>query len=373
VDFQHETLSVRQGVERAQCDGSRQASTSNALRIDGEFLRPTVPVFTAIDGLCAATVHLKLEGFNAAGSVKLKTALQLIDDLETRHRIRPGTQIVESSSGNLGVALAMVCANRGYRFTCVTDPNTSRQAIRAMQAVGARVVRVDRRDAQGGYLATRIAWIREQVARDPQCIWVNQYANPANWRAHFRWTAPEIFSAYPDVDHLFVGAGTTGTLMGCLHYVRAHRLRTRVIAVDAVGSVTFGGPPGPRFIPGLGTSCRPPLSELSDSEPPDAIVHVLESDTLRMCHTLARRGLLAGGSTGSVLHAVQASTSDIAASDTVVAIAPDMGDKYLDTLYDGEWAAACFGDMSGMAGVSGVSDVCGTTSASIETVAPSLS
>ncbi|VVD99566.1 2,3-diaminopropionate biosynthesis protein SbnA [Pandoraea commovens] len=376
MDFQHEALSVRQDVERAPCERSRHAGASTALRIDGEFLRPTVPVFTTIEGLCAAAVHLKLEGFNAAGSVKLKTALQLIEDLEIAHPIRPDTQIVESSSGNLGVALAMVCANRGYRFTCVTDPNTSRQAIRAMQAVGARVVRVDRRDAQGGYLATRIAWIREQVARDPRCIWVNQYANPANWRAHFRWTAPEIFSAYPDVDHLFIGAGTTGTLMGCLHYVRAHRLRTRVVAVDAVGSVTFGGPPGPRFIPGLGTSCKPPLSELSDSEPPDAIVHVCESDTLRMCHTLARRGLLAGGSTGSVLHAVQASTADIAASDTVVAIAPDMGDKYLDTLYDGDWAAACFGDTSGISGVSGapdISDVSGTTAASIEIVAPSLS
>lgn len=367
MGYQHETLAelpeLAEPPQRtlAGSDGSHDA---HPLRVNGEFLRPTVPVFTAINGLCAAAVHLKLEGLNAAGSIKLKTALQLIDDLETSGRIGAGTQIVESSSGNLGVALALVCANRGYRFTCVTDPNTSRHAIRAMQAAGARVVRVDRRDAQGGYLATRIAWIREQVAHNPRWIWVNQYANPSNWRAHFRWTAPEIFSAYPNVDHLFVGAGTTGTLMGCLRYVRAHRLRTRVIAVDAVGSVTFGGPPGLRRIPGLGTSCRPPLCELPDAESPDTIVHVPEADTIRMCHALAEHGLLTGGSTGSVLRAVQISSADIVASDTVVAIAPDMGDKYLDTLYDADWAAVTTDDPPGSR--RGASPL-------VETVCPSLS
>ncbi|QBC30452.1 2,3-diaminopropionate biosynthesis protein SbnA [Pandoraea sp. XY-2] len=357
---QHETWAASPQVEPAQRETTRDRQR---LRVDGAFLRPTSPVFTAIDGLCRATVHLKLEGLNAAGSIKLKPALQLIEDLEVAGRVDVNTRIVESSSGNLGMALAMVCANRGYPFTCVTDPNTSRHAIRAMQAAGAHVVRVERRDAQGGYLGTRIAWIREQVARNPRWVWVNQYANPGNWRAHYRWTAPEIFAAYRNVDHLFVGAGTTGTLMGCLRYVRAHRLPTRVIAVDAVGSVTFGGPPGPRRIPGLGTSCRPALSEASQAEPPDAIVYVDEAETLRMCHTLAARGLLAGGSTGSVLRAVQMSSGEIAANDTVVAVAPDMGDKYLDTLYDPDWAATCIDGRP--------SSPCGT-SPLVDTVGPSL-
>lgn len=357
MGYQHETLALPPQV-------GPEASDDLSLRVGGAFLQPTAPVFATVDGLCPATIHLKLEGLNPAGSIKLKTALQLIEDLEATGRIQANAQIVESSSGNLGVALAMVCANRGYRFTCVTDPNTSRHAIRAMQAAGARVVRVERRDAQGGYLGTRIAWIREQVARDARWVWVNQYANPSNWRAHYRWTAPEIFAAHPDVDHLFIGAGTTGTLMGCLRYVRVHRLTTRVIAVDAVGSVTFGGPSGPRRIPGLGTSCRPPLCEPPHAEPPDVIVYVPESETLRMCHRLAARGLLVGGSTGSVLRAVQMSAEDIAANDTVVAIAPDMGDKYLDTLYDPDWAAACADDLSG---------VLRGASHTVDTVSPSLS
>ncbi len=341
MGYEHETLAV---PRQAGPGESENMHDGPPLRVGGTFLQPTAPVFTAIDGLCSATVHLKLEGLNPAGSIKLKTALQLIEDLEAAGRICTNTQIVESSSGNLGVALAMVCANRGYRFTCVTDPNTPRQAVRAMQAAGAQVVRVERRDAQGGYLGTRIAWIQAQVAHDERWVWVNQYANPGNWRAHYRWTAPEIFAAYPDAGHLFIGAGTTGTLIGCLRYVRAHRLPTRVIAVDAVGSVTFGGPPGPRRIPGLGTSHRPPLCELLDVESLDAIVHIPEAETLRMCHRLAARGLLAGGSTGSVLRAVQRSSADISANDTVVAIAPDMGDKYLDTLYDSDWAAVWAGD-----------------------------
>lgn len=333
MGFPHETLVVSAG-----CDPSQDGA---ALHVDGAFLRPSLPAFAAIEGLCPATVHLKLEGLNPAGSIKLKTALQLIEELESTDRLRPDTRIVESSSGNLGVALALVCANRGYRFTCVTDPNTSRHAIAAMRATGAHIVRVTHRDAQGGYLGTRIAWIRERVARDSRWVWLNQYANPGNWRAHHRWTAPEIFAAYPYVDHLFVGAGTTGTLLGCLRYVRKHCMPTRVIAVDALGSVTFGGPPGPRRIPGLGTSCRPALCEAPNTEVPDDIVYVPEPDTLRMCHSLARQGLLAGGSTGSVLCGVQMASASIARDATVVAIAPDMGDKYLDTIYDPDWTTSC--------------------------------
>ncbi|WP_157125666.1 2,3-diaminopropionate biosynthesis protein SbnA [Pandoraea norimbergensis] len=348
VGHPHETLSGQMANETA------------ALRVADAFLRPATPVFTDIHGLCAATVRLKLEGLNAAGSIKLKPALQLIEDLEAKGRIRDDTQLIESSSGNLGVALAMVCANRGYRFTCVTDPNTSQHAVRTMQALGARVVRVDRRDAQGGFLATRIAWIREQVAGDDRWLWVNQYANPSNWRAHYRWTAPEIFTAFKTVDHLFIGAGTTGTLMGCLRYVRANHPKTRVIAVDTVGSVTFGEAPGRRHIPGLGTSRRP---ELCDPSLPDAVVHVPEIDTVRMCHALARRGYFAGGSTGSVLCAVQREAARIDANDTVVAIAPDMGDKYLDGVYDADWIQRCFPQMTG----TGLS-----VSHAIQTVCPAL-
>ena len=127
--------------------------------------------------------------------------------------------------------------------------------------------------------------------------------NPGNWRAHFRTTAPAIAAHFPDLDVLFVGAGTTGTLMGCARFFREWHRPVRVVAVDSVGSVTFGGAPGRRMIPGLGTSVRPPLLDESFV---DDVVQVEESDTVRACHRLARRGFLFGGSTGTVVSGAMA-------------------------------------------------------------------
>ncbi len=131
-------------------------------------------------------------------------------------------------------------------------------------------------------------------------MWLSQYTNPGNWRAHFRTTAPEIASHFPELDVLFVGTGTAGTLMGCARYFRKWQRPVRIVAVDSVGSVAFGGEPGRRMIPGLGMSMRPPLL---DESYVDEVIRVEEADTIRTCHRLARRGFLFGGSTGSVVSA----------------------------------------------------------------------
>lgn len=295
--------------------------------------------FLRLDGFGTGKVYLKLEGLNPAGSVKLRPAIWMVETLEAQGRIRPGYHhIVESSSGNLGIALALVCKVKGYRFTCVTDPNVNPWAVKVMQAYGATVVVVRERDAEGGYLGTRIGRIRRMLDADPHLVWTNQYANPANAGAHEAVTAPEIHRAFPDLDYLFVGAGTTGTLVGCARYFARHNPKTKVIAVDAVGSVTFGGPAGPRHIPGLGTSRRP---EIADLHEPDEIVFVPERDAVRTCQGLLDSyGLLAGGSTGSVLSAVE--HYPFPPDSTVVAISPDFGDRYVDTLYDPEWVDARF-------------------------------
>ena len=283
---------------------------------------------------------LKLEWLNPAGSIKLKTATGLIDDLQSRGLIGPDTILIESSSGNLGVALAMICAERGIAFTCVTDPNTSRHNVRMMRSYGAEVVRVDTPDANGGYLGTRIALIRDKLASDPRHVWLNQYENAANPRAHARTTARSISREVGHVDYLFVGAGTTGTLMGCVEHFRKHHPGTRIIAVDSAGSVTFDTPPGRRFIPGLGTSQRPPIL---DSDGIHALEMVPESRTVAMCRVLARRGLLVGGSTATVIAAVHAWRERIEPGAVVVALSPDWGERYLNTLYDDQWVERHFG------------------------------
>jgi N-(2-amino-2-carboxyethyl)-L-glutamate synthase len=285
-------------------------------------------------------LFLKIEGLNPAGSIKLKTAIALIEEAEKRGALSLGGRVIESSSGNLGIALSMVCATKGYSFICVTDPNASPQSVAIMRAFGAHIVNVDQRDENGGYLASRITLIKKWLEIEPDLVWVNQYANPANVRVHQERTAAAILEEIGSVDYLFVGAGTTGTLMGCAAYFRQFSPHTRVIAVDAQGSVTFGHSPGPRYIPGIGTSRRP---EICRCEEVDEVVLVTEQDAIRMCRWLAtKQGLMVGGSTGSVLSAVLHKGPDIPPGSRVVAISPDLGDRYLSTVYSDTWVTARF-------------------------------
>ncbi|SDN47609.1 2,3-diaminopropionate biosynthesis protein SbnA [Actinacidiphila guanduensis] len=299
-------------------------------------------VFLHLDGAARnIDLHLKMEGLNPAGSIKLKTALGMVEDAERRGVLRPGCRLVESSSGSLGIALAVISAAKGYRFLCVTDPNTSALSAAAMRALGADVVEVGGPDANGGYLGSRIAYIHERLAADPELVWLNQYANPANWEVHARRTAAAITAALPDTDYLFVGTGTTGTLMGCVHHFRRHAPHTRIIAVDAVGSVTFDARAAPRYIPGIGTSRRP---EILRRDLVDDVELVEEADTVRTCRWLARRyGLFAGGSTGSVVHAVLRRAPQLPPGSRVVAISPDFGERYVRTIYDDDWVAGTYG------------------------------
>lgn len=284
-----------------------------------------------------SSVFLKIEGLNPAGSVKLKTAVALVEEAEASGCRFPRTRLIESTSGNLGVALAMVCAAKGYSLTCVTDPNANPQTVRLMEALGAEVVVITARDGNGGYLQSRIDYIQERQGREPDLYWLNQYASPAGPQAHRQRTGRSIFEQLGRVDYVFVGAGTTGTLMGCAQFFRRHSPGTRIIAVDSVGSVTFGGPPARRHIPGLGTSRRP---EILTEAMIDEVVLVSETEAVDMCRALAReRGLLLGGSTGTVLSAVQNTAKKIPDGSVVVAISPDFGDRYLDTVYNDSWVA----------------------------------
>jgi 2,3-diaminopropionate biosynthesis protein SbnA len=281
-------------------------------------------------------VFLKLEGFNVTGSIKIKTAMGLVEDLERRGIAKPDeTVIVESSSGNLGIALSLVCAIKRYKFICVTDPNANRANVRGMELYGAQVVLVKERDAAGGYLGTRLKKIDQILQAVPNAIWLNQYANIANKNVHAEQTANEIAREFARVDWVFVGSGTTGTIAGVAERLRQQFPGIKVIAVEPFGSVTFGGVPGKRHIPGIGTSVRPKLADLVN---PDRVVSISEERTIETCLSFVRdHHLLVGGSTGTVLGAVQELATEFASGDTIVAISPDLGDKYMDTVYDPAW------------------------------------
>ena len=281
-------------------------------------------------------VFLKLEGFNISGSIKVKTAIGLIEDLEQRGVAKPHeTVIVESSSGNLGIALSIVCAIKGYKFICVTDSNATRANIRGMELYGAEVRVVEDRDSGGGFLASRFKIINRILQSEPNAVWLNQYDNIANKKVHAEQTANEIASEFDKVDWIFVGAGTTGTLAGISERLRNAFPKIKVVAVEPVGSVTFGGAPGKRNIPGIGTSLRPKLADLAN---PDLVIAIDEQKTIETCLSFVRDyHLLVGGSTGTVLAAVQKLAPEFEPGDTIVAISADLGEKYLDTIYDAAW------------------------------------
>ena len=287
-------------------------------------------------------LFLKCEGFNFAGSVKVKPADEMVRAAEQAGRLTPRSILVESSSGNLGVALSMIAASKGYRFLCVTDARCNQSTRLLMQALGGEVHLITEPDPESGFLGARLDYVRALCASDDRYVWLNQYANPGNWMAHYRTTAPSIARSFPDLDVLFVGAGTTGTLMGCARFFREWHRPVRIVAVDAAGSVTFGGAPGRRMIPGLGTSVRP---QLLDESYVDEVIHIEEPDTIRACHRLARTGFLFGGSTGTV---VSGALDWLARHDrrglTAVAIAPDLGERYIDTIYQASWVQRLYGD-----------------------------
>ncbi len=281
-------------------------------------------------------VFLKLEGFNITGSIKIKTAIGLVEDLERRGLARPNeTILVESSSGNLGLALSLVCAIKGYKFICVTDPNANRATIRGMELHGAKVIVVEEQDPVGGYLGTRLKKIDQILKLDRNAVWLDQYGNVANKDVHAEQTANEIAGEFDKVDWVFVGTGTTGTLAGISERLHQEFPGITIVAVEPVGSVTFGGAPGKRNIPGIGTSVRPKLADLAK---PDRIVAVSEEKTVGACLAFLREyHLLVGGSSGSVLAAVQLLAPEFKPGDTIVAISADLGEKYLDTIYNPAW------------------------------------
>ena len=288
-----------------------------------------------------ANLFLKIEGFNPAGSIKIKPAIRMLEALEEKGLISPDySHIVESSSGNLGVAVSIACSIKGYSFTCISDPNISSRNEHYIKLFGGELVIVKNKDKNGGFLNSRINLIRRLIEDNDNFFWLNQYANCENKNAHYLTTAPSIFESFPELDYLFVGAGTTGTLMGCAQYIRDNNLKTKLIAVDPVGLVTFDYPPSKRYIPRLGTSRKP---ELVNKSLIDDLVLVKEEETIKMCRELLRqKTLLVGGSTGTVLAGINAYAHKLDTATNIVAISPDLGDRYLETIYNDRWVSERF-------------------------------
>ncbi|MBN3845499.1 2,3-diaminopropionate biosynthesis protein SbnA [Paraburkholderia sp. Ac-20342] len=289
-----------------------------------------------------AEVFAKLEMLNPAGSIKDRPAGYIVERGLADGTIAPGAHIIESSSGNLAIALAMVCRVKGLRFTAVVDPKISPTNLKILRCYGAGIEQVNRKDSQGGYLETRIARVQEMLAGDTSAVWINQYGNPRNWESHFHGEGDEIARALEQpADVLVLGVSTSGTVLGIARRLRRAWPELKVVAVDAVGSVLFGAKPGPRELPGIGASRVPELLCLDDI---DEVEHVDDYDAALGCRRLLEHeGIFAGGSSGAVVVAIDRllarATRPAAHPLRIVTLLPDRGERYLDSVYDDGWLA----------------------------------
>lgn len=290
-------------------------------------------------GGAAIDVWLKLESANPGGSCKDRTALSLIEDLERRGLLDPQSMIVESTSGNLGVALAFICRAKGYRFTAVVDPKAPAEIVARMSRLGAVIDKVDEPDGTGGYLLTRLARVRELCATSARCVWPDQYSNLQNPEIHCRTTAPEMWQQMDGcVDAVFVAVSTGGTLAGVSRFFRDIAPATRIVGVDAVGSVIFGTPPGPRKLNGIGSSRPSTFLKPADY---DAHLLVSDADAFGMCQLLQRDlGLSVGGSSGAVLAACARYVCEHPEIRRPVCICADGGANYASTIFNESWLEA---------------------------------
>lgn len=295
--------------------------------------------FDAILGPGGPTVYAKLEAFNPSGSAKDRTARFLIERALEDGRLAPGARVVESSSGNFGVAMAQQCRLRGLDFTCVVDPRTNPHTLKLIAAYGGEVHLVEEPDPEtGDWLAARLSTVHRilESARDrgETVWWPNQYANLDSPRVHALHTMREIMEALPVTpDVMLVATSTTGTLGGCIQYARERGVATEFMAVDAEGSVLFGGSRGVRKLPGFGAGTVP---RLSDGVDPDRVLRVSDLDCVVGCRVLAEtEGYLAGASGGGVVSALAA--LDLPPGKTACVILADGGERYLDTVYNDEW------------------------------------
>jgi cysteine synthase B len=273
-------------------------------------------------GKPAVRLWAKLEDRNPTGSIKDRTAIAMIDDAERTGKLKPGATILEPTSGNTGISLAMIAKVRGYRLICVMPENTSIERTQLLEMWGAKIIYSPA--AGGSNEAVRVA--KELAAENKDWVFLYQYGNPANTLAHYNGTGPEIFADLPTITHFVAGLGTTGTLMGAGKYLREKNPDIAIIAAEPrYGEVVYG-------LRNLDAGFVP---ELYDASVITRRFSVGAEDSVRRVKELLEvEGIFSGISTGAILHAalgVAKECVDAGVGADIAFIVCDGGWKYLST------------------------------------------
>ena len=275
-----------------------------------------------------ARILAKLEYFNPAGSVKDRIAKAMIDDAEEKGLLKPGSVIIEPTSGNTGIGLASVAAARGYRLVIVMPETMSVERRQIMKAYGAELVLTDGSKGMKGAIEKA-----DELAKEiPNSFIPGQFVNPANPKAHFEHTGPEIFEDTDgEVDIFVAGVGTGGTVTGVGQYLKSRKPEVRVVAVEPASSAVLStGVAGPHKIQGIGAGFVP---KVLDTKVYDEIITVSNEDAFSTGKRIGKsEGVLVGISSGAAVHAaVELAGRQENAGKTIVVLLPDTGDRYLST------------------------------------------
>ena len=278
-------------------------------------------------------IYAKLEGYNLSGSIKDRAARYVIEHLLKTGEINKNTTIIESSSGNFGIALASYLKYKRMKFICVTDPKITDVNYKILSCVCEKIIMATHTDDFGGYLLERIRIVKDYVATHDNSYWINQYANENMKAAYYYSIGEELVQELPKIDYIFIAVSSGGTISGISSRIKEDYPNAKVVAVDIEGSVIFGADPKKRNIPGIGSSMVPEL--LKDAIIDDVMI-MNEEESIKACQKLSREELfLVGGSSGTVYAAIEKyfKKNKIVDDINVVAVFPDRGDRYIGMIY----------------------------------------
>lgn len=302
-----------------------QHIAKNLIDLVGRTPLMELPAYSRLYGLSRPLVA-KLEMFNPSGSVKARTALAMIEDAEARGVLKPGATLIEPTSGNTGIGLAMVATIKGYRLVLTMPETMSLERRNLLKALGAEIVLTPGKEGMAGSIA------KAEALRDatPGAVILQQFDNPSNAAVHERTTGEEVWADIDgQVDAFVAGVGTGGTVSGVARALKRHNPSVRVVAVEPAASpVLSGGKAGPHGLQGIGANFVPGNY---DAAVVDEVISVADEDAFRASRELASmEGLLAGISSGAALHAAcQLAQRPDMQGKTIVVLLPDTGERYL--------------------------------------------